>query len=101
MWQLKQPSRQKKHLLYGDSDCQVFTPFCSSALNYQTAIFSCHSYQKTMSTLAGDITWLIRSFHLDLPQQNYFSGNGLLNIPPPLCQVLYYPILNTLPIDLP
>jgi hypothetical protein len=87
----------EKALLHSNSDCQVFAPLGSSALNDQTAIFCGHSYQKTVSTLAGDITWLICSFHLDLPLQNYFSGNGLLNIPPRLCQVLYY----TLSIDLP
>jgi hypothetical protein len=72
----------EKALLYSDSYCQIFTPFCPSALNYQSTIFGGHSYQKTVSTLAGDITWLIRSFHLDLPLRNYFSGNGLLNTPP-------------------
>ena len=30
-------------------------------------------------------------FILILPLQKYFSGNGLLNIPPCICQVLYYP----------
>jgi hypothetical protein len=54
-------------LLYSNSYGEVFTSLSSSALDNQTPIFSGHSYQKTMGTLAGYIAWLICSFHLNLP----------------------------------
>jgi hypothetical protein len=39
------------NLFCSNSYGQVLTPFGSSALNYQPAIFSGHSYQKTVSAL--------------------------------------------------
>ena len=81
---------QELKLFHCDSYGQVFTPFCPSTLDNQAAIFCRHSYQKSVGAFTWSITWLICSFHLNLPLQNYFSGNGLLNTTPPLCQVLYY-----------
>lgn len=78
------------YLFCRDSYGQVFTPFCPSALNNQPAILCGHPYQKSVGTLAWSIAWLECSFHLNLPLQNYFSGNGLLNTTPHWCQVLYY-----------
>jgi hypothetical protein len=90
-----------KSLFRGNSYGQILTPFCPSALNHQATILCGHPYQKTVSTLARNITWLIGSFHLNLPLGNYFSGNELLNTASIICQCFYYVSVGHIRIDLP
>jgi hypothetical protein len=52
MWPQYQQSLQELKLFCWNTYGQVFTPFCSSALNHQPTILCSHPYQKTVGTLA-------------------------------------------------
>lgn len=73
-------------LLGCNSYRQVLATFCSSALDDQSAIFSGHSHQKAMRTLAGNVTGLKCSFHRCLPLIVFYTGTELLNTPCCRCQ---------------
>jgi hypothetical protein len=53
-----------KELFGGNANRQVFSTFCSSALDDQAAVFGGHPYQKAVSSFTRNVTWLKCSFHV-------------------------------------
>lgn len=82
-----------RRLLGCDSYRKVFTTFCSSSLDNQTAVFSSHSYQKSVSTLTTGVAWLKCSFHLCLPLLVLFFRKWVIKHNMPLVSrfLLKYP----------
>jgi hypothetical protein len=55
-------------LLGGNADGQAFATFCPAPLDYETTVFSGHSYEKTMGPFTRSVAWLKCSFHIFTPE---------------------------------
>jgi len=85
LWAYAAPPAE--YLFCCNADGQIFSAFCSSALDNQTSVFTGHSHQKTMSSFSRNVTWLKCSFHVSIPLEFIFQEKGFYSYYPPVVNI--------------
>jgi hypothetical protein len=76
-----------KGLFCCNANGQVFSTFCSPALDDQATVFAGHSHQETVGPFSRNVAGLKCSFHVSIPLEFIFQEKGFYSYYPPFVKI--------------